>query len=136
MKVTRDVILDLLPVYLANEASADTRALVEQFLADDPALARLVNQSKVELGEAAIPSASLKDLEMKSFVKTKRLLHWQKLVLGLAIFTTCLLGAFQFTPKGDLAWLWINTPGVAWLLLAMAVFFWTAYFNLNLKQNK
>ena len=32
MKITRDVISDLLPVYLAREACQDTRDLVEAFL--------------------------------------------------------------------------------------------------------
>ena len=31
MKVTRDVVTDLLPLYLAGDASEDTRALVEKF---------------------------------------------------------------------------------------------------------
>ena len=33
MKITRDVIYDLLPGYFAGEVSADTRALVDEFLA-------------------------------------------------------------------------------------------------------
>ncbi len=33
--VTRDVIIDLLPLYLADEASEDTRQLVEAHLAID-----------------------------------------------------------------------------------------------------
>ena len=33
MNVTREVIFDLLPVYFAGDASADTRALVEDFFA-------------------------------------------------------------------------------------------------------
>ena len=40
MKVTQNVIHDLLPAYLAGEASADTVALVEEFLRLDPELAR------------------------------------------------------------------------------------------------
>ena len=35
MNVTREVIYDLLPAYFAGEASADTRALVEEFFATD-----------------------------------------------------------------------------------------------------
>ena len=41
MRVTRDVIYDLLPAYFAGEASVDTRALVEDFLATDPELGRM-----------------------------------------------------------------------------------------------
>lgn len=42
MTVTREVIQDLLPIYLAGEASADTVALVEEFFQQDPDLARAV----------------------------------------------------------------------------------------------
>jgi anti-sigma factor RsiW len=44
MEVTREVILDLLPLYFADEASADTKALVERHLESDPDLARLAKQ--------------------------------------------------------------------------------------------
>lgn len=38
-KPTRDVVVDLWPLYVSGEASADTRALVDAFLAQDPELA-------------------------------------------------------------------------------------------------
>jgi hypothetical protein len=41
MKITREVIYDLLPAYFANEVSADTRTLVEEFLASDPEFGRM-----------------------------------------------------------------------------------------------
>ena len=41
MKVTRDVIYDLLPGYFAGEVSADTRTLIDEFLATDPEFARM-----------------------------------------------------------------------------------------------
>jgi len=44
MKVTRDVITDLWAVYESGEASADTRALVEEFLREDPEHARKLRQ--------------------------------------------------------------------------------------------
>ena len=42
IEIERNVILDLLPLYLAGEASPDTQALVEQYLASDPELAETV----------------------------------------------------------------------------------------------
>lgn len=45
MKITRDVVSDLWPVYVSGAASADTRTLVETFLADDPELARMLKES-------------------------------------------------------------------------------------------
>lgn len=41
MKITRDVVYDLLPGYFAGEVSADTRALIDGFLATDPEFARM-----------------------------------------------------------------------------------------------
>ena len=41
MKITRDVVYDLLPGYFAGEVSADTRALIDEFMATDPEFARM-----------------------------------------------------------------------------------------------
>ena len=38
MTITRDVVRDLWPLYAANEASPDTRAVVDEFLRNDPEL--------------------------------------------------------------------------------------------------
>ena len=40
--VSRDVVSDLWPLYRSGEASADTKRLVERFLAEDPEFARLL----------------------------------------------------------------------------------------------
>jgi len=42
MNITKDVINDLLPVYLAGEASGDTRSLIEDYLRRDPEMAASV----------------------------------------------------------------------------------------------
>ena len=44
MKVTRDVIYDLLPGYFSGEISPDTRALVDEFLQQDPEFARMMQR--------------------------------------------------------------------------------------------
>jgi hypothetical protein len=49
MNVTRDVVLDLLPLYLAGEASEDTQNLVQAYLEQDPDLAKLAGQWRKQL---------------------------------------------------------------------------------------
>jgi hypothetical protein len=49
MTVTRDVILDLWPLYEAGELSADSRSLVDRFLSTDPEFARMLRRA----GDAA-----------------------------------------------------------------------------------
>ena len=44
MNITRNVILDLLPLYVADEVSADTRALVEKYLETDSELTNVAKQ--------------------------------------------------------------------------------------------
>jgi len=44
-KITRNIILDLMPLYLAGEASLDTRELVEEYLKNDKELAKMAKQS-------------------------------------------------------------------------------------------
>ena len=41
MEISRNVILDLLPLYIADEASPETRQLIDQYLESDPELANV-----------------------------------------------------------------------------------------------
>ena len=71
MEVTRDVILDLLPLYLADEVSADTRALVEEHLKADAELARIAEQSAAELPRD-VPIPLTKEDAMKAYEKANK----------------------------------------------------------------
>ena len=135
MKISRDVMLDLLPLYLADEASDDTRALVEQFLAEDRALAKLVEQSNQNQWIEKAPIPLNKEHEMISFEKTKQLLFQQKLFLALAVATTLFFIAFRFDENG-VEWLWINSPGMGWAIFVVTSLFWTAFLNVAHRLNQ
>ena len=135
MEITRDIILDLLPLYLADEASADSRALVEKFLTTDPQLAKLAERaSKVEL-VADVPMALAKEHELATFAKTKQLLFQQKLFMGLAIFTSLLWIGFRFE-EGSVQWLWQDAPALGFGIFVLAALFWIAFGNVNYLLNK
>lgn len=51
MKVTREVIYDLLPAYFAGEVSSDTRALVEAYFASDPEFGRMATRFQTLIAE-------------------------------------------------------------------------------------
>ena len=87
MKVTRDVITDLLPLYLANEASADTRALVESFLQQNPEFSRLAKERAGQFLPTEIPSTLNPENEMKTLERTKRLLKIRSTLLGCSFFS-------------------------------------------------
>ena len=71
MEISRNVILDLLPLYIANEASPETRALVEQYLENDPELATIAQKlsSSELLKEVPIPIT--KEHEMEAYEEAK-----------------------------------------------------------------
>jgi len=89
MKITRDIVTDLWPLYHSGEASADTRALVDEFLAQDPEFARsLWGDDSTRLLEPA--SLELEpDHEMKAFAATKRAIVLRQWPLFLAIMFSC-----------------------------------------------
>lgn len=106
MEITRDVILDLLPLYLADEVRPDTRALMEKYLETDPELATIAKQSakNMDLPQAQdIPIPLTKEDKMDAFEKAKRLqfqrtLIWAGLIalgilslLGLALLAFFML---------------------------------------------
>lgn len=132
MKVTRDVILDLLPLYLANEGSEDTRVLVRTFLQQDPELARLVNEKPNELLSAK-PSLSLtKDHELKTLERTKTMLKLRSILLGVAIFFS--LAPMSSYSLGEHSW-WMlrDFPAGALACAIVALSTWIGYFALRRK---
>lgn len=146
MKITRDVITDLLPIYLAGEASQDTRDLVETFLKGDPDFAKLVAEQETPLPESHIRIS--KDTEMQTLSATRTLLRKRSIFLGIAIFFTCFAFAFTFDRSG-LHWLWTQSPLSAiinlvlgaWsdesitgvVNLVIATYFWVRYFQTDRK---
>jgi hypothetical protein len=51
MKISRDVIYDLLPGYFAGEASPDTRALIQEYFDTDPEFHRMAERFQAILDD-------------------------------------------------------------------------------------
>jgi hypothetical protein len=98
MKVTRDVVKDLLTMYIAGEASSDTRALVEEWLRSDPELARQAEQGdSVTLPEVPpLPPT----IEKQALDRTRRLLRWRMVLFGLAAYVSTLPFSVTFGRRG------------------------------------
>ena len=123
MYVTHDVVSDLWPLYASGEASADTRALVDAFLASDPAFAQVLRESgQIGVDPGAAPVLP-PDHELMTLDLTKRRLWGPGWRLFLAmIFSGMAFGrivsdtSFDVSPK----------PFIA--TAAIAVAFWIAFF--------
>jgi hypothetical protein len=124
MNVTREVISDLWPVYASGEAGADTRALVETFLRQDPEFAALL-QGRGEEGLLRLDVPRLPpDREAQALRRTKRLLHgWDWLLFMAMLFSGFAFGRIV----SDTSW---DVSPVNFIVMAtIAGTFWVAFFT-------
>jgi hypothetical protein len=138
VEVTREVILDLIPLVLGGEASPASRALVEEYLKQHPDLADRVRVLQAE-GFAPTGSSELTpDLELKSLRRTKRLLGLQRWLFGLGIALTAVsLGMRIEFREGRIAefrFLLSEYPVELGIPLVVGLGFLIAYFVIRRRQ--
>ena len=135
MNVTREVILDLLPVYLAGEASPATRALVEEYMQQDPELAQKIRQQWSENFAKVAPSALPPELELRSLRRTRSLLSWQRCLFGFGIALTALSLSNETTFANgrikEFHFLMRDYPAQFGICLALGLACWIAYFLIR-----
>jgi anti-sigma factor RsiW len=85
MEITRDVILDLLPLYLAGEVSEDSRVLVERYLESDPELADMAKHPETAELLEDIPVSLTEEDKMEAYKEAKRLMLIRTVVLAFII---------------------------------------------------
>lgn len=81
MDVTRDVILDLLPLYLADEVSEDSRILVSKYLEVDMEMAQLVKDRLTSGLLEDFPAPMTSDRELEVYREAKRLMFWRTVIM-------------------------------------------------------
>ena len=121
--VTRDVVHDLWPLYVSDDVSADTRALVDEFLAQDPEFARDLRSGAggTLLGESLLteppPGHGLKTLQL-----VKRRLWGYPMFLQLAmIFSALAFGRIVSDTSWDVS------PRNFIVTASIAAVFWVAF---------
>jgi len=99
--VPRNVILDLLPAYIAGEASEESRELVEKFAQNDPQIAKFIHTGNLESDPISTTTALPDDLEMKTIKRVRhsiRLQMWSVAFATASILMVPLI-AMQFTDE-------------------------------------
>ena len=135
VNVTREVVMDLLPLYRSGEASPATRAVVESFLEQDQELAQRIRGPWLENLRRAVPSGLPPELELKAFRRTRRLLVWQRWLIGFGMFFTALALSVQFTFSNgrveDLHFLARDHPAAFAVCAALGISCWIGHFALR-----
>ena len=127
-KIPQYVILDLLPLYLADEVSDETRNLIEEYLKTDPQLATLATQAKKATPLQEIPAPINKEKEMEALKKVRKLMIQHNIFLILAVILTIMVGTSYL-------FLWDEPRGAAapFVFGGLALIFWIAFFAVNRK---
>jgi anti-sigma factor RsiW len=126
MRVTKDVLRDLLPAYVAGEASADTRALVEEYAASNPTFAQEL--AALRVSETALPPTPPppSTAEKLALDEARRLMAHRTWTLAAALFFTLVPLSFVVR-KGELAFLLVRdapTIAAAWWVTAAVMWVW------------
>jgi len=132
VEITRNIIQDLLPLYLAEEACPETRVLVEEFLARDPALAAEAARQKSGSVEKILTGGTTMPLpdghEAETLARTRARLQRTAWILALAIAFTLVPFSCSFDDS-HVTWMMVrDVPRMAFAYWAAAAGFWIAYF--------
>ena len=91
-EVTKEVILDLLPLYLAGEVSEETAALVKKHLESDPELAETAKEMAKADSLNKVPIPFKRETAMETYNEAKK---WMTIrTLGLAAIAALVLISF------------------------------------------
>ena len=133
MNISRDIVKDLITVYLAGDASADTRALVESYLKTDPELSRDVEAARgTALG---LPQPPAPTAEKQALDATRQLLKNRTSTLVVAIVFTVLPLTFAFRGTTITFLLIRDAPiiGITWWVTAAIMWIWHVRLRLRLR---
>ena len=133
MQIPRDVILDLLPIYLSGEATEVTRLFVEEQLRADPELAARVRAAaalRIDPDMTELPP----DLEMRALRVTRRELSVARWLFGLACFFSALCFGVQIDlvdGSTRVTMLVLRYPAIMVYPAALALACWVTYFIIR-----
>lgn len=133
MNISRDVVKDLIAVYLAGDASADTRALVESYLKTDPELAKDVEAA----GHATLglPPTHMPSAEKQALEATQQQLKVRTSTLVVAMIFTVLPLTFAFHGTTITFLLIRDAPviGITWWATAAIMWIWHLMIRRRLR---
>lgn len=119
---------DLLTVYLAGEASADTKALVESHARQHPAYAARLEAA----GDFALPDVALRpahrDAELCALADTRRFILFRTIFVAAAVLFTLLPLVFTIGDEGPELLILGRHAGLVWAFWSLAAASWSAWY--------
>lgn len=130
MKVEREVIIDLLPAYFSGEASAATRALVEEYFREHPDFEKTARSAGGPLEELKVPLSALEAAKEKfAFERARQVRETTSAFLWIAIIFSLLPFLFRFQDHRIVWVLWHGSNIVGLTFSLMAALFWLLFIS-------
>jgi anti-sigma factor RsiW len=131
MTPSKDVIRDLLPLYVAGEASADTVRLVEKAILDDAGIAAEAEALRRADPAATAAPARTTDRDRIALQRIREAVRERSILLAAAVFLSLVPFSFYFA-NGRIQFLMIrDAPSMAIAALVAAAGSWVGWFALG-----
>jgi hypothetical protein len=135
MNLEREVIVDLLPAYFSGEASAATRALVEEYFREHPDFEASARRAGGPLESLRVPALTAdKEKEKLALERARLVVETRSSFLWMAILFTLLLFLFRIQDHKIIWGLWTK-PLSGIIFSAMAAFFWLLYLYTRKRKD-
>lgn len=131
MMASRDVVRDLLPLYVAGEASLDSVKLVARALAADPVLAAEAEALRSSDPAAAPVPARAADGDRVALVRIREAVRTRSTLLGIAIFLTLAPFSFFYADGHVKLFALRDAPGMAIPAFVSGVACWVGWLLLG-----
>lgn len=135
MEIAKEIILDLLPVYLAGEARPATRTLVEEYAKHDADVAATLRVQRLDVLPKNASPALKPEHELRTLRHTRTVLGWQRWLFGLAIFFTAMSLSNSFTIEGwrlkEFHFLLREYPIEFGFCVVLGIACWLGYFSIR-----
>jgi hypothetical protein len=136
MKVEQDVIIDLLPAYFSGEASAATRALVEDYFRQYPEFEKTARSAGGPLEGLKVPPATLDDAREKlALERARQVTEARSSFLWLAVCFTLLPLLFRLRDHKIVWIMWDKSPLLGMIFIGMAGYYWLLYAYMRRRKD-
>ena len=131
MTISDAVMNDLLTMYLAGEASAETRALVESHARANPSFAARLRAAGAITVPVASADAAAPDQELRVLNRTRQFILLRTIFCAGGVLFTLLPLVFKFGSAGVEFLILGREPGLMWSFWSVAIASWVAFAIMN-----
>lgn len=133
MQITRDLIEDLIPIYLSGDASEGSKKVIDQFMKENPNLNYLLDVDDIVLPEI---HPIKPENEMQTLKKIKALSLVKSLFIGLGLFFSLSIFVFTFSSEDGIKWLMLGDNEITMVYASFALICWLVVYFVSWTRTK